>query len=215
MKKEFQPQDFDYWFHRPKNDDRLDWRIGEINWIEGYIKSVSHPHRDLILEALKNFEWSYLLELGCNAGPNLFRIRQEYPEKALFGIDANPDAIQEARNNLEPNTELKIADLMEIPYPNQYFDIVLADAVLMYISDLNIRKALNEIDRVVKKGVILVEWDDKTLKGKVKDFHWSRNYKVLLEKLGFEVVKIKITKENWSTSKSWIKNGYIYIAQRA
>lgn len=204
-------EDFNFWFHRRKNDPRLDWRNGETNWIEGYVKSVNHPHRELILDALDN-DWESLLELGCNAGPNLFLINQFYPNKVLAGLDASPEAIIEARKNL-PHIDFKVENLIKLPYKNYSFDIILIDAVLMYISDKEIRQVMKEIDRTVKKQIILIEWDDDSNLGVVKNHHWARNYKLLLEDLGFEVKKSKITKKQWP-NKSWIENGYLYVAHR-
>ena len=72
---------------------------------------------------------------------------------------------------------------------------------------------MDEIARVTARGVILVEWDDESKLGRIKNWHWARDYKTLLEERGFEVEKIKVTKEFWP-SENWSANGYIYIAKR-
>ena len=70
-------EDVRYWANRKSDDERLDWRNGGGSWIDEYVASASHPHRALILNALERFEFNSLLEVGCNAGPNLMRIREK------------------------------------------------------------------------------------------------------------------------------------------
>ena len=206
-------QGFDYWAKRPLNDPEKDWDYGERDWLQGYVLSIEHPHRQLILKAL-DFEWAYLLEIGCNVGPNLALIRPQWENRALFGIDANPLAIGRAKGLLEANISVQTGDYNKLPYPDQYFDVVLADATLLYAGPKEIDQVLSEINRVVKKKVILVERYADSLKGEVVGHVWARDYTRLLENLGFTVHATKLTEEMWPTSKNWIKYGYVWVATR-
>ena len=206
-----------YWKNRLYDDNRFDWCTGEGNWIIEYRKSTIHPHRDLIIKELdKTGKFESVLELGCNAGPNLFRIYQtfkHYGLTRLAGIDINKDAITEAKK-LVPSAEFQVRDLRKpIPYPYQSFDVVLVDAVLMYIPPKDIKKVFDDIAMIAKKAVILVEWYDDSLYGIVKDYHWCRNYTKLLEQRGFNVKTIKLTEDLWP-SKIWIQNGMLFVGTK-
>lgn len=203
----------DHWKKRKLDDKRKDWRNGGGNWIEEYVASKDHPHRELILEALKQFyPFAGILEVGCNAGPNLVRIAEVYPETQLAGVDVNADAVSYAREQV-PSAMLSVGEASELPFMDSTFDIVIADAVLMYVSPEDIHQTLEEMDRVARRGIILVEWRDDNSHGKVVDGHWARNYGLLLGELGYDVEAIKLTEDQWP-SENWTKNGWLYIAVR-
>lgn len=202
--------DAKYWIDRELDDPKRDWEKDTPNWVADYRGSTNHPHRKLILDEIKRLKPKSLLEIGCNAGPNLIRIKQEFPDVKLAGIDPSNYAIDEAKTAVE--ADLKIGLVQEIPFQEQ-FDVVLCDAVLMYVPDVEIYHVMNEIDRVAKKAVIIVDWHDESELGRVKDFHWARNYAKLMNDIGFEVETIKLTEETWP-SKSWMKHGYVYVCRR-
>ena len=210
------PEDKLYWINRPDNDSRRDWIYNSADWIEDYWASKSHPHRESLLQAIGSLHpFESVFEIGCNCGPNLSLIRERFTyleDCNLYGIDVNYQAISAAKKRM-PNVNFKVAMATHIPI-DYMFDLVLADAVLMYLSPDEIKAAILEIDRITKKAVILVEWhDSKSIKGVIKDYHWARNYEKIFKKLGYNVKKIKLTEKEWP-SKNWIKNGYIYIAVR-
>lgn len=201
-----------YWRNRSLYDSRKDWH-DESSWIDGYWNSKDHPHRQLIVSALRNVEFNSVLEVGCNAGPNLALIRRsfELADYNIGGVDVNLDALEKGKSEL-PGLEWCEGSVDELPFLDKTWDVVIADAVLMYVEPERIEKAIEEMVRVARKGLILVEWHDKSVLGKVKDFHWARNYEKLLADRGLEVEKIKITKDHWPT-KTWEENGYLYTAK--
>ena len=205
-------EDVRYWSNRKSDDPRLDWRNGGGSWIEEYVASSPHPHRDLILKTLKkNFpDFQSLLEVGCNAGPNLLRIREVHPTARLMGIDVNYDAVVKARETI-PEIIVHCSSVEKLPpdFEDNYFDLVLADAVLMYVE--NIDQALSEMSRVAKRGIIILDWFAE--EECILDFHHARNYPKLLEGLGFETEIINLTEKDWPSEK-WIKNGRLFISQR-
>ena len=205
------PQDATYWLDRPLEDKDRDWGYGEENWVKDYVKSVDHPHRQVIIDLLRTFEWSYLLEVGCSAGPNLLKIRENFPDKALYGVDINQASVDEAKAVLDRATEVRQANIVErIPFVDGFFDVVLADAVLMYAGPEDIDWVMDELNRVTKKAVLIV--DRFTTKDSSESHVWSRNYTKLLEERGFSVTEIPITKDTWTTSVNWQKYGKFFLA---
>ena len=203
------PQDSSYWAVRTKDDKHRDWDYGEENWVKDYTASVKHPHRQVIIDLLHSFEWSYLLEVGCSTGPNLARIRKEFTDKALFGMDINNDSLAEAMKHLDPSIGVRHGAVDSVPFADDYFDVVLADAVLMYQTPKEINRAINELDRVTKKAILIVDRfaEKESITGNV----WGRNYTKLLEDRGYVVLESKVTEEDWGTSKNWVKYGRYFL----
>lgn len=202
---------YKYWKDRPKDHDRMDWRNGKDNWIAEYWESRQHPHRALIIESVIKLGAKSLLEVGCNCGPNLYNV-WKYCQIPVAGIDANEDAINEAQGAL-PVGDLDVGNLLKLPWNDKSWDVVLSDAVLMYIPPEEIEQALAEMARVAKRAIIILDWYDDSTKGIAKDFHWARNYPRLLRKLKFKVTQQCLTEKDWP-SKTWVRNGRLFIAVR-
>lgn len=207
-------QDANYWINRPINDEEHDWKIKASNWLEGYTLSVQHPHRQLIIDGLKNLEpISSVLEVGCNTGPNLLRIQEIYPKVALAGIDVNQKSLEFAQQNI-PKAIFKLAHYRSIPFANQSFDVVLADATLLYAGPDEIFDVLSEINRVAKRGVILVERYAPSLGGEVVGHVWGRDYKCFMIGFGWDVKVKKLTRKTWPKSINWQRYGRMYLCQK-
>ncbi len=193
----------EYWEKRTK-DSPGDWADGK-NFLESYRASVSHPHRQLIIGALKEMPFRNLLEIGCCNGPNLINIRLNFPLAFLKGEDINREAINDAAKYLQ--AEFDVIKLPEIAASDKSYDVVLADAVLMYVEDID--KALQEMKRVARKTVIIFDWfteDERKI-----NHSYTRDYKKRLKDLGFTNIQIKPLL-TWP-SENWIKYGRFITAQ--
>ena len=208
----FQAEDKEFWKTRSRNHERRDWG-DKGNWIQGYWDSRNHPHREYIVKALKKFRpFKNLLEVGCNCGPNLWVIKKSFPAVEVAGIDINKPAIFFGNEHF-PKTLFHYGEAENMPFYNKTFDVLLADAVLIYVEPKKIHKVIQEFLRVTKKALVFVEWyDDKSTLGVIKDFHWSRNYAQLLKGYGLRVTKTKITPEMWPNEK-WHTHGYIFTSR--
>jgi ubiquinone/menaquinone biosynthesis C-methylase UbiE len=95
-----------------------------------------------------------VLELGCGAGnlwlDNLVRIPTGLE---IHLSDFSEGMLAQARANLEgrcPCVEFRAIDAQSIPYPDQSFEMVIANHMLYHVPDRG--KALAEIRRVLKTG---------------------------------------------------------------
>jgi len=63
--------------------ERQDWT--------GYTspEAINHPHRKVIVEALKTFPWLSLLEVGMGGGANLVNIIRDLPGRQVGGIHSH------------------------------------------------------------------------------------------------------------------------------
>lgn len=95
-----------------------------------------------------------VLDLACGTGTTSFHISEKYNCNTT-GIDISENLINIANNRLR-QTKLQskiifeVADALELPYPDNYFDFVIAQAFFILID--NKEKAISEIYRVLKPG---------------------------------------------------------------
>lgn len=100
-------------------------------------------------------EGARILELGCGTGAMWFEHKDvlEKCSKAVIS-DFSEGMLQTAHENLGDiaNVEYKVIDIQDIPYEDEYFDVVIANGMLYHVPDLE--KALSEVNRVLKEGGI-------------------------------------------------------------
>ena len=211
------PQTAAYWASRSRFD-KGDW--GEdpniaVDWINGYLKSRLHPHRQLIVDAVASLKADSVLEIGCSCGPNLVRLSDKFPDMKLGGIDVNADSIAFGKGVL-PQAALHVGNFKHLPWANSVFDVIIADAVLMYCDPDEIHDVFAEMDRVAAKGIIIIDRFDRSIKGKphAGGHIWARDYGAWLKRFGYKVKKRRITKKDWPTSKNWQLFGKIWIGTK-
>lgn len=91
------------------------------------------------------------LEVGCGEGHLLSHIHQSSPATYLDGIDFSQKIIDCARAN-NPDIFFKQADILDLPYESEEFDLVVTCEVLEHIDAY--AQALSEIRRVGNKRFI-------------------------------------------------------------
>lgn len=203
------PQDTTFWKTRPSTDAHMDWPYTEKDWIKGYEESVKHPHRAKIIEILKDHEWESLLEIGCSVGPNLKLIHQAFPKARLYGIDPNKQSVERAQSFVD--AAVREGDVRNLMSENVKYDVILADASLMYVTPAEIRGVMDAIAVSAKKLVIIVDRYNQSKLGKVTGGVWGRDYRHLLRERGFTTAVIFMTKDDWPTSPNWVKHGRYFV----
>lgn len=87
-----------------------------------------------------------LLDVGCGTG-----LTTELWECKRYGVDPAPKLLARARR--KDVTEYKLAPAENIPYPDNFFDIVISITAIQNFRD--IEKGLKEIKRVGKDKFVL------------------------------------------------------------
>jgi len=112
--------------------------------------------RDRIETALKflpkNAE--QVLDVGAGYGFMEELIQKTQRRISLYGIDISPLGIRKLRSRFKGKFE--VADLREIPYPDNMFNAVFALEVLEHIPPTDALSALKELRRVLMRGGILI-----------------------------------------------------------
>jgi SAM-dependent methyltransferase len=101
-----------------------------------------------------------ILDAGCGVGRNLIYFLTYNFE--VFAVDSDPESIQQVRllaSKLSPNLHPQnflIADVAEMPLPNERFDLVISSAVLHFArNQQHFDGMLDEMWRVLKPGGVL------------------------------------------------------------
>ena len=98
-----------------------------------------------------------IIDVGCGGGRNLFYFLSNGYE--VFGIDPNSqavDAVKVLSAELAPDNPLenfKVANAEDLPYADDYFDLVISSAVLHFARDeKHFDAMLRSMFRILKPG---------------------------------------------------------------
>lgn len=193
------------------------WAKREIDWQKSYTDTWNHPHRFLISDVLKRFNWISLVEIGCGSGPNLVNILKTIPGKEVGGIDINPDAIEAAKKTFNGGM-FKVSSGDDIMLSDDSTDVVLSDMFLIYVDPLSIDRYIKEMRRIARNYIVLCEFHSTSLFARLKLWltsgYFAHNYKKLLEKHDFyDVFMYKITEQDWPGGNPQKTFAYIILAK--
>ena len=94
-----------------------------------------------------------VLELGCGTGSIWTEPSRWLPDDAaLLLTDFSEGMLETARGNVpaQPNISFAQVDIQDIPYEDHTYDLIIANAMLYHVPDLD--KGLSEVARVLKPG---------------------------------------------------------------
>lgn len=195
---------------------RNDWGGEGKDVIRSYWDSTEHPHRRFLIDRICQFSPGRILEVGCNCGPNLYLLARRLPGAQLYGIDVNTVAIDKGRRWFSEsgidNVSLSVGKADDLgQFQDKSFDVVFTDALLIYIGPDKIRKVVEEMLRVARRGLLLTEWhvfehenSDRNGLGVHHCGLWKRDYTALLSRYlpAENVVITRITSDVWP-DRNW------------
>lgn len=125
------------------------------NYDTGYDGKHARGVYDNVLLKLHQFRFNKLLDVGCGTGNLLSRIRLEYDDVEIAGVDLSPDMLEIARKKLGDKVNLRVGDSEDLPFPDDNFDMIICtDSFHHYPHPDNV---LNEFRRVLKpKGGLII-----------------------------------------------------------
>lgn len=104
------------------------------------------------LDPPKGARW---LDVGCGTGAFSGLIVQHGAPKSVTGIDPAPAQIEHARKSF-PSVAFQVADLMDMPFGDDAFDVVASALVIHFIPDR--AKAFGEMRRVARPGGLIAAY---------------------------------------------------------
>ena len=159
-----------------------------------YKKRYGISRKQINLHILKNINKNKpILEVGCNIGNQLVALN-DIGFTNLYGIDINKRSIKIAKKN--PKLNVIEGSGFNIPFKDNYFNLVFTNNVLIHIHPNNLNKIMREIYRVSNKYILGFEYFNDSLVEinyrKHKNKLWKGDYSKQFQKLN---KKIKVVKE--------------------
>jgi|SRR3989344_7755117 len=136
--------------------------------------TITHLNREFISNIKKD---SSILEVGCNIGKQL-GILEKDGFNNLWGMDINKVILEKTKCHTSWN--LVDGSILDIPFKNNFFDIVFTSGVLIHISPKDLEKAINEMYRVTKKYIWCFEYFSEECQEIIYRSHknklWKNNF---------------------------------------
>lgn len=186
---------------------KKEWKTNARFWIKIISEKLDPFRLELtnaaVLEHFKGKKSLTVLDAGCGEG-YLCRALAKMGHKA-YGIDFNEALIEAAKNQENKNPQgirYSLGDLKKLPYPNSFFDAILANHAVNELDDP--KKAFQEFRRVLKpkgRAVMLFLHPCFDLNpGDLKNNFVSRYFQ-----------KIKVTRECFIVSGIRSPSSYFYL----
>ncbi|MBN1839386.1 MAG: class I SAM-dependent methyltransferase [Campylobacterales bacterium] len=136
---------FDYW-----DGDR---RFGYGGYTyDGRWRSVAED----LIEQYHLTNESKILDVGCGKAFLLYELKQLLPQISIQGFDISSYAIENAKEEIKEHLFIhKAQDVY--PYEDKAFDLVISLGALHNLKIYDLKKALQEIERVGKEKFVMVE----------------------------------------------------------
>jgi ubiquinone/menaquinone biosynthesis C-methylase UbiE len=138
------------------------------------------------------------LDLGCGIGRQTI-LFEEFGIEG-YGIDISSVALKEAKElsrsmGYDMDYRFKILNKIEIPFEDNYFDLVISINTLHNLPIIDCKQAFKEISRVSKKNAFVMNdaWLDE--KGKQSMLKWNltaltymscEDWKILFKEVGYK-----------------------------
>ena len=120
----------------------------------GFIFTEPQENIDEVVILFQEHGVKRVLDLGCGSGRHTVYLAKKGFD--IFGIDIAEEGIELTKNWLKKDhlkANLKVGNIYEkLPYDDNFFDAVISTATLHHEKIENIRKAIGEIERILKPG---------------------------------------------------------------
>lgn len=119
----------------------------------------THPRIDFAEWVLSNYRWrggERVLDVGCGNGAYYYPVLYQAPDASApieyHGLDRSIGILKS--HPMSPSPRLVSADITQLPYADQTFDVIMANHMLYHVDHLG--RALQEIKRVLKPDGVLI-----------------------------------------------------------
>ena len=123
------------------------------NFVSKYIEGTllyNDFSKGVFYSILENLGGKKLLDVGCGDGSDL--VQYNSMEAICYGIDASSKLVELAKSRF-PFLEITCGLMEQLPYVDNYFDVVVSKYVLQ--SSNNLPQALKEMARVLRPGGVM------------------------------------------------------------
>ena len=157
-----------------------------------------------------------ILEVGCNTGMQLACL-QTMGFKYLYGIELQAYAVQKAKEYTQGINVIE-GSAFEIPFKDQFFDLVFTSGVLIHIAPENLPKVFAEMYRCTKRFIWGFEYyAEKTTAIKYRGnegFLWKANYGRLMRDQFKTLTLVKEEKYPYITEAEKGNVDFMYLLEK-
>ena len=174
------------------------WASFYDTWLNPFRIWLTHIQK----QVSKHIIAGKVLDIGCGTGDLLLMLdKKRKTQKAklnLYGIDISGKMLEKARKNLGSKAIVQYGDVENIPFKNDYFDIITSTEAFHHYE--HAQKAISEMYRVVKKNGFLFLADISIKNSIIRKLFFiiepghvkiysKKEFRLLLENAGFKVEK--------------------------
>ena len=141
-----------------KRYDKEYWD-GKRRFGYGGYKYIPNRWTNVDKSLIKNYKLnnnSSILDVGCGKAFFLYEIKKLLPKIKICGFDISKYGLASSRKEIKKNLFVHKAQ-NKYPFKNKQFDLVISLGCLHNLKIFEIKKALNEIQRVCKKSYLMLE----------------------------------------------------------
>jgi len=152
---------YDYW----DGDRRINY--GGYRYLPGRWEKVAEAlvhHYDLP-------DNPKILDVGCGKGFLLFDFLKVRPDAQIYGIDISEYAIENSKEEIRDR--LQIGNATDLPWPDDYFDLVISVNAFHNLYNYELADALREFERVGKEHKYLCVESYRNESEKVNLLYWQ------------------------------------------
>lgn len=127
-------------------------------WYDRLFEPINNGLRFLGLRLFLPKPGMAILDVGCGTGAYL-ELYQRYG-CALYGLDASPSMLDQARQRLKDSAKLHCGDASAMPFEDKAFDLVIAMLALHEMRPAARSAVIREMKRVLKKSghILLIDY---------------------------------------------------------
>ena len=114
---------------------------------------------------------SKILDIGCAKGYMMYDLSLLIPEAEIKGVDISQYAKDYAIEPMQEN--IVVSNANNLPFPDDYFDLVIAINTLHNLPLIDCKQAFREINRVTKNNSFVMNDAWKDDKGKRAMLKWN------------------------------------------
>ena len=121
---------------------------------------------------------SFVLDVGCAKGFMMHDLAELIPEITVKGIDISEYAIEHAMDNIK--SHVQVACATKLPFPDKSFDITISINTVHNLEREECAKALQEVERVSRKGSFITVDAYRTQDEKKRMDAWNLTAKTIM-----------------------------------
>lgn len=112
-----------------------------------------------------------VLDVGCGMAHLLYELTQVVPGLAVNGIDISKYALEHAKEEIRD--KLRYGQAQDIPFHDNEFDLVISLATLHNLKVYDLKKAIEEIQRVSKGNSYIMVESFRNEREEVNMLYWQ------------------------------------------